>query len=49
VHASALGWPDLPMVVIRHPLAGIGESEARERGRAVAHEVLALVDEMQRG
>jgi len=46
MQAAALGRADLPLVVIPHPLGGVGEAAARERGRAVAHEVLALVDQM---
>jgi hypothetical protein len=46
MQAAALGHPDLPLVVIPHPLAGVGDAAARERGRAVAREVLALVDQM---
>ena len=49
MQAAALGKPELPLVVIPHPLAGLGEEQARERGRAVAEEVLALVERMRAG
>lgn len=48
MQAAALGRPDLPLVVIPHPLAGLAEFDAEERGRAVAREVLALVDQMSK-
>jgi hypothetical protein len=46
MQAAALGRPDLPLVVIPHPLAGLAEADSQERGRVVARAVLALVDEM---
>ena len=48
LQAAALDRPNLSLAVIPHPLAGLPESDARERGRAVAREVLALVDDMRR-
>ena len=48
MQAAALGQPELPLVVIPHPLAGLGAADALERGRAVARDVLALVDQMSR-
>ena len=46
LQAAALGERDLPLIVIPHPLAGIGPDAARERGRAVARQVLSIVDGM---
>jgi hypothetical protein len=43
LQAKALGRPELPLVVIAHPLAGLDPAEARERGRAVGAEILALL------
>jgi hypothetical protein len=49
MQAAALGKPELPLVVIPHPLAGLGEEDARQRGRGVGEEVLALVERMRSG
>ncbi|HEY4889452.1 MAG TPA: hypothetical protein VIJ58_12900 [Candidatus Dormibacteraeota bacterium] len=46
MQAATLGRADLSLVVIPHPLAGLPESEALERGRSVGREVLAVVDAM---
>jgi hypothetical protein len=43
LQARALGVPDLALAVIQHPLAGLPEEVARERGRAAAQEVLRLL------
>ena len=42
--ARTLGFPDLRLVVIPHPLAGLDRAEAEERGRAVGRELLRLLD-----
>jgi hypothetical protein len=38
--AIALGMPSLPIVTIAHPIASVGESIARERGRDAAGAVI---------
>jgi hypothetical protein len=43
LQSSALGWPALRLVVIPHPLAGLGRPEAVERGRAAGREILRLL------
>lgn len=44
LQARALGLPDLALAVIPHPLAGLAEAAARERGRAAGREVLRLLE-----
>jgi hypothetical protein len=44
LQARALGLPDLALAVIPHPLAGLAEDVARERGRAAGREVLRLLE-----
>jgi hypothetical protein len=43
LQSRTLGVPDLRLAVIPHPLAGLPEPEAVERGRAVGREILALL------
>jgi hypothetical protein len=43
LQSRALGRPDLALVVIPHPLAGLAPAEAEERGRAAGRDVLRLV------
>jgi hypothetical protein len=45
LQSKALGRPGLPLVVIPHPLAGLDPEAARERGREVGRQVLALLAE----
>ncbi|HEY8449597.1 MAG TPA: hypothetical protein VIL95_03875 [Bacillota bacterium] len=43
--ARALGRPDLPLLVIPHPLGGLKPEEARARSRAVLEALSALGEE----
>jgi len=45
LQARTLGRPDLALVVIPHPLAGLAPAEAEERGRAAGREILRLLDQ----
>ncbi len=45
LQARTLGWPDLRMVVIPHPLAGLDPAAAEERVRVVGRELLRLLDQ----
>lgn len=45
LQSAALGRPDLRLVVIPHPLAGLAAAEAEERGRAAGRDILRLLDE----
>ena len=42
LQSAALGRPDLRLVVIPHPLAGLDQAAAEERGRAVGRQVREL-------
>ncbi len=44
LQARTLGFPDLRLVVIPHPLAGLDRAAAEERGRAVGRELLRLLE-----
>ena len=44
LQAGTLGVPDLRLVVIPHPLAGLDPLAAEDRGRSVGHELLRLLD-----
>jgi hypothetical protein len=43
LQARTLGRPDLALIVIAHPLAGLADDAARERGRIAGRELLQLV------
>ena len=43
LQSRTLGAPDLRLAVIPHPLAGLAEADAVERGRAVGREILAML------
>jgi hypothetical protein len=43
LQARTLGRPDLALVVIAHPLAGLAGEVARERGRLAGREVRRLL------
>ena len=43
--AGALGRPDLPLLVIPHPLGGLKPDEARARAAAVLEGLAALSEE----
>ena len=43
LQSRALGRPDLALVVIPHPLAGLAPAEAERSGRAAGLEVLRLL------
>ncbi len=37
--AKSLGLSSLPLVVLKHPLAGIGEDAAKAKGEAIVEQV----------
>ena len=43
LQARTLGVPELRLAVIPHPLAGLDPEAARERGRSVGRELVALL------
>ena len=45
-HSRVLGRPDLALVVIPHPLAGLSPAEAEARGRAVGRVVLRVLGQL---
>ena len=50
-HAQArvFGAPDLPLVMIQHPLGGIQVDEVRTRARQALPNVLALIESAMKG
>ena len=45
LQAKAMGLPDLPLVLIEHPLGGIPAEQALAKARASAEQVGAMVRE----
>lgn len=43
--ARVFGVPELPLVVIPHPLGGIGLEQVRQRADAAVPKLLALIEE----
>lgn len=43
LQSRTLGRPDLLLAVIPHPLAGLDEAAAVERGRAAGRDILRLL------
>ena len=43
--ARVLGVPDLPLVMIQHPLGGLGIDDVRARAGAATPAVIALLQE----
>jgi hypothetical protein len=43
LQSRTLGRPDLLLAVIPHPLAGLDEAAAVERGRAAGREIVRLL------
>src|SRR5215472_16586232 len=41
--SRALGRPDLALVVVPHPLAGLAAADAEERGRTAGRALLAML------
>ena len=41
--AKNLGLPGLPFVLIKHPLAGIGENEVKKKGEQIYDEVVEIL------
>ena len=46
--ARVLGVPDLPLVMIQHPLGGIGIDDVRARANQAAPAVVELLQETMR-
>jgi hypothetical protein len=49
LQSRALGRPDLTLVVIPHPLAGLAPAGAEELGRSAGRELLRLLGAPARG
>jgi len=47
--AKVFGAPDLPLLMIQHPLGGIQVDEVRERAQQVLPKVLALIEAATEG
>ena len=45
--ARIFGAPDLPMVVIEHPLGGLADAEIRERAHHAVGQVMDLIERMR--
>jgi hypothetical protein len=45
LQAKAMGLPDLPIVMIEHPLGGIPAEQAIAKAQAIAEQVAAQVQE----
>ena len=46
--AEALGMPDLPLAIIKHPLGGLGAEEVRQRADSVLNAIEQLCTNPQR-
>ena len=46
--AKIFGVPDLPLIVIAHPLGGLGMDGVKDRVGAAAPQLLALIKELVR-
>ena len=44
LQARTLGVPELRLAVVPHPLAGLDQAAAEERGRSVGRELVRLLD-----
>lgn len=40
LQAKAMGHPDLPVVIVEHPLGGIDPDEVREKARVAARAIV---------
>ncbi len=45
--ARIFGAPDLPMVVIEHPLGGLADAQIRERAHHAVGQVMDLIERMR--
>ncbi len=45
--ARVFGVPDLPLIVIQHPLGGLGLEAVRQRAEAAIPQVVSLIRENQ--
>lgn len=47
--ARVFGAPDMPLLMIQHPLGGIRPDEVHARAEQALPKVLALIDELLKG
>ena len=43
--ASVLGTPDLPLVIIKHPLGGLSLDKVEERAKVAIPQIVKLIQE----